>query len=156
MRYSQPEKMEIIRIVEDSRLSVKRALEELDVNRSIFYDWYRRFKEYGYGGQANRKSSPRKFWNKIPEDIKEQIVDIALKHPDKSPRELAWFITDTQKYYISESSVYRILKMYDLISSPVYIILSAFNKFKNSTKRVNEIWQTDFKLSDGAGIVCHL
>jgi transposase-like protein len=31
MRFSQAEKMEIIRLVQDSELSVKRTLEELDV-----------------------------------------------------------------------------------------------------------------------------
>ena len=48
------------------------------------------------------------------------------------------------KYYISESSVYRILKSFDLISSPNFIILSASDKFQNPTKRINELWQTDF------------
>ena len=57
-------------------------------------------------------------WNEIPECIKEQVVDISLEHPEKSPRELAWFITNTQEYCISESSVYRILKSYDLINQP--------------------------------------
>ena len=66
--------------------------------------------------------NPKKFWNNIPWNVKEQVVDIALQHPEKSPRELAWFITDTQEYYISESSVYRILKAYDLITSPAYMV----------------------------------
>jgi putative transposase len=39
-----------------------------------------------------------------------------LEHLDKSPRQLAWYLTDTQGYYISESSVYRILKANDLIT----------------------------------------
>ena len=39
MRYSQAEKMEIIRMVEGSDLSVVRTLGELDVNRSSFYEW---------------------------------------------------------------------------------------------------------------------
>ena len=47
MRYSQAEKMEIIRIVEESELSVKRTLAELNVNRSTFYQWYDRFREKG-------------------------------------------------------------------------------------------------------------
>ena len=67
-----------------------------------------------------------------------------LEGPELTPRELAWYITDTQKYYISESSVYRILKSFDLIASPNYILLSASDKFRNPTKRINELWQTDF------------
>jgi len=144
MRYTQAEKMEIIRTVEDSEFSVRKTLEELDINRGTFYEWYRRYKEHGYDGLANRKSSPKKFWNRIPDQVKQQVVEIALEHPEKSPRELAWHITDTQEYFISESSVYRTLKAYDLITSPAYVLIRASDKFNNPTTRVNEPWQTDF------------
>ena len=144
MRYTQAEKMEIIRMVEISDLPVKRTLEELQVNRSSFYKWYRRYSEGGFDGLAVRKPLVRKFWNRIPDHEKEQVVSLALEHPEKSPRELAWFVTDTCGYFISESSVYRILKAYDLVPSPAYIVLSASDSFKNPTRRVHELWQTDF------------
>jgi len=69
---------------------------------------------------------------------------IALQYPEQSPRELAWHITDEYHYFISESSVYRLLKQYDLITSPAYILIPAGDSFQNPTKRVNELWQTDF------------
>jgi len=144
MRYTQAEKMEIIRTVENSELGVKQTLDELDVNRSSFYEWYRRYEASGYDGLAVRKSIARKFWNKIPDAEKKQVVSIALEHPEKSPRELAWHITDTQGYYLSESSVYRILKAEDLITSPAFIIMAAADKFQHPTSRVHELWQTDF------------
>ncbi len=144
MRYSQSEKMEIIRTVESSELSVKVTLNELDISRSTFYDWYGRYAKNGYEGLACKKTNPRKFWNRIPEEEKEKVVAIALEEPEKSPRELAWHITDKEGYYISESSVYRILKSYDLIPSPAYIVMTASDKYKNPTRRVNELWQTDF------------
>ncbi len=144
MRYKQAEKMEIIKLVEDSSLSVKQTLRELDVSKSTFYNWYRRYLENGYDGLADKDPNPGAIWNRIPDPIQEQVVDIALDLPDKSPRELAWHITDTQEYFISESSVYRILKRYDLITSPAYIVLSARDKFKHPTQRINELWQTDF------------
>jgi putative transposase len=144
MRYSQAEKMEIIRIVEESQMPVKRTLRELDVNRSSFYEWYERYREHGFDGLAVRKPHPKRFWNRIPDEQKEQIVAVALKHPEQSPRQLAWFITDTEGYFISESSVYRILKGYDLIPSPHYIVMSASDSFQHPTTRVHELWQTDF------------
>lgn len=144
MRYTQAEKMEIIRTVEDSQMSARRTLAELDISRATFYEWYRRYKEEGYDGLANRKSSPNKFWNRIPQQVRKQVVDIALRVPEKSPRELAWHITDTQGYFISESSVYRVLKAYDLITSPAYVVIQAADKFKYPTTRVNQLWQTDF------------
>jgi transposase len=136
--------MEIIRIVEASSMSVRKTLEELDINRSSFYSWYRSYLKYGYDGLKRNKPGPMRFWNKIPDSEKELIVQRALERPDKSPRELAWDITDTEGYYISESSVYRILKSFNLITSPAYIVISADEKFKHPTKYVNELWQTDF------------
>jgi transposase InsO family protein len=136
--------MEIIRTVENSELGVKRTLDELNVNKSSFYEWYRRYEASGYDGLAVRKSIARKFWNKIPDAEKKQVVSIALQHPEKTPRELAWHITDTEGYFLSESSVYRILKAEDLIMSPAYIIMAAADKFQHPTSRVHELWQTDF------------
>jgi transposase InsO family protein len=72
------------------------------------------------------------------------VVEIALENPQKSPRELAWYITDKRGYYISESSVYRILKAHDLVTSPVFTVISARDKFPHPTKAPNELWQTDF------------
>ena len=144
MRHSQAEKMEIIRMVENSELSIKNTLRELDVNRSSFYDWYRRYREEGYDGLATKKPQARRFWNKIPKAEEEQVVSIALERPGESPRQMAWRITDTQGYFISESSVYRILKDYDLVPSPAYIVMAASDCFKNPTHRVHELWQTDF------------
>ena len=45
--------------------------------------------------------------------------------PELSPRELAVRFTDTQGYFVSESSVYRLLKAHDLISSPAFIVMKA-------------------------------
>ena len=72
------------------------------------------------------------------------MVDIALNQPELTPRELAWHITDTREYFISESSVYRILKAHDLITSPQFMVTSASDAFQNPTRQVHELWQTDF------------
>jgi len=101
MRHSQSEKMEIISIIENSLLGVKRTLKELDINRSTFYEWYRRYREGGYDALASRPPHRRQFWNAIHPDVKQKVVETALDHLDKSPRQLAWYITDTQGYYIS-------------------------------------------------------
>ena len=144
MRLSQAEKMEIIRIVEGSQLSLRQTLRELGVGRSTFYGWYQRYLEGGYDGLVPARSAPQRFWNRIPDEVREQVVEIALERAELSPRELACRITDEEGYFISESSVYRILKAYDLIPSPAYIVVSASDRFKRPTRRVNEMWQTDF------------
>jgi putative transposase len=144
MRYTAGEKMEIIRLVEESELTITETLKQLDVSKSSFYEWYGRYEAEGYDGLLARKPNARKFWNKIPEREKDHVVEVALEHLEKSPRELACHITDTEEYYLSESSVYRILKSRDLITSPQYIVLSAADKFQHPTRRVHELWQTDF------------
>ena len=144
MRYSPSEKLEIIRIVEDSELSVRKTLRELGIHRSTFYNWYRRYLDGGMEGLGPKKPKARCFWNKIPEEVKEQVLSEALEQTGLSPRELAYRITDTKEYFISESSVYRILKSHDLITSPAYILMQAGDSFKNPTQRIHELWQTDF------------
>ena len=76
--------------------------------------------------------------------MREKIKDLALKESELSPRELAVRFTDTEKYFVSEASVYRILKSYDLITSPAYVVLSAADEFHDKTTRPNQLWQTDF------------
>ena len=144
IRKSPEEKLEIIHLVEHSNLSIKQTLEELDVPRSTFYRWYQQYQEEGPDGLRDQKPNPRQFWNRIPEQVKVQVVDLALEHPEKSSRQLAWHFVDKMRYFISESSVYRILKGFDLIQSPAFEMVSAKDKFEKPTKRVHELWQTDF------------
>ena len=144
MRYSQAEKMEIIRLVDGSELPVKHTLLELDVNRSSFYEWYGRYQKDGYEGLALRKPHVKRFWNRIPDEERDRVLKIALNRLEDTPRQLAWYITDNEGYYISESSVYRILKAYDLIPSPAYTVITAADKFVSPTSRVHQMWQTDF------------
>jgi putative transposase len=144
MSYSQSEKMEIINIVEKSPLGVRRTLKELDVSPSSFYTWYHKFLDDGFEGLANKHKSPNQFWNAIPRWEKKRVISIARKNTNMSPRELACHITDKLGYFISESSVYRILKAKDLISSPVYTLISAKEKFDNPTTGILQLLQTDF------------
>jgi len=144
IRRDETEKMEIIHLVEHSTLSVKRSLEELNVPRSTFYRWYKRYQEEGEAGLIDHRPNPCQIWNRIPQEVKQQVVDLALQHPDRSPRQIAWLFTDQQGYFISESSAYRILKGYDLVETPAFTVISAADHFKHPTKRVNELWQTDF------------
>lgn len=144
MKYTQSEKMEIIRMVEGSSLSVKKTLEEIGISRSTFYEWYKRYQEDGFEGLRSRNKSPRQVWNTIPEWERQRVVQVARTYPEKSCREVACHITDNMDYFISESSVYRILKAYNLVTSPAYTVVSAKDQFENPTTRINQLWQTDF------------
>ena len=144
MRYSASEKYEIIRLVEQSSLSVKQTLARLDIHRSTFYAWLKRYEAGGIDALEDRKPAPRAAWNKLPEDEQVAIVDLALEQPALSPREIAVTYTDEKERFVSESTVYRLLKAQDLITSPAYILMQAGDTFQHPTTRVNEMWQTDF------------
>ena len=57
--------------------------------------------------------------------MRDNIIELALEEPALSPRELAVRFTDTKSYFVSESSVYRLLKAHDLIASPAFIVVKA-------------------------------
>lgn len=144
MRYPASEKLEIIRLVEQSHLPKRRTLDMLGILPSTFYGWYDRFLTGGPEALEDKPSRPKQVWNRIPDPIRSEIVDLALDEPDLSPRELATRFTDTKKYFVSEASVYRLLKAHDLITSPAFIVMKAADEFKDKTTVPNQLWQTDF------------
>jgi putative transposase len=144
MRFNQQEKYDIIMLVDGSDLSANRTLKELGIHKRTFYNWYKRYLDDGYDGLAPKVKGRQQAWNKIPPEQQTQVVEEALEHEELSSRELAFHIIDNHKWFISESSVYRILKRAGLITSPAHIVMSAANEFETKTKRINEMWQTDF------------
>jgi len=139
-----PEKLEIIRLVERSHLPISRTLGKLGIPRTTFYRWYDRYQTGGSDALEDRSPQPTRVWNRIPDGIRQRVVDLALDMPELSPRELAVRFTDTEKYFVSEASVYRLLKSHDLITSPAFVVIKAANEFKHKTTAINEMWQTDF------------
>ena len=96
MRYPASEKLEIIRLVEQSHLGVGSTLDKLGIPKTTFYRWYDRFLAFGDAGLEDRNSSPGRVWNRIPDDVRGQIIDLALEETQLSPRELAVRFTDTK------------------------------------------------------------
>ena len=144
MRYPASEKIEIIRIVEQSSLSAGKTLEQIGVPRATFYRWYDQYQAGGPEALEDRPSQPGRIWNRIPDEIRDQIIELALEETELSPRELAVRFTDTKGSFVSEATVYRLLKAHDLITSPAFIVIKAANEFHDKTTAPNEMWQTDF------------
>ena len=89
MRYPASEKAEIIQLVEQSHLPAKRTLDKLGIPRATFYRWYDRYREGGPEALVDHRSRPDRVWNRIPDDVRRQIIDLALEVPELSPRGLA-------------------------------------------------------------------
>ncbi len=144
MRYAASEKLEIIWLVEHSHLPVKRTLEKIGVSRPTFYRWYDLYQRFGEKGLEDRRGGSGRVWNRIPDDVRKQVIELALEQPELSPRELAITFTDEQGYFVSEASVYRLLKAHDLITSPAFAVIKAADAFRDKTTAPNQLWQTDF------------
>lgn len=122
----------------------KWTLDKIGVQRRTFYRWYDHYLEHGEDDLIDRAPHPGRVWNKIPDSIRADLLDMALDMPELSPRELAVRFTDTKAYFVSVSSVYRLLKAHDLISSPAFIVMKAASEFRDKTTAINQMWQTDF------------
>ena len=144
MRYVASEKLEIIRLVEESHLSARLTLAKLGIPRTTFYRWYDRYLQRGEAGLQDQSPKPRHVWNRIPDVVRRKVVKLALQETELSPRELAVTFTDQEGYFVSEASTYRILKAHDLITSPAFIVIKAASEFTDKTTAINQLWQTDF------------
>ena len=143
MRLTAEEKAEVIRLVINSPESINKSLRSLGIHKRTFYNWYHAYSKDGIDGLRPKNRSFRQ-WNWIPDEQRQLIVDLALDHTELSPRELAVKITDEQQLFVSESSVYRILKARGLIPPAAHRFISAADEFHTKTKFPNEMWQTDF------------
>jgi len=144
MRYPASEKLEIIRTVETSPLSVRRTLAQVGIPKSTFYAWLDRYVMGGLDALEDRKPRPQRVWNRIGDDVRRKVIALALDQPELSPREIAVAFTDRARTYVSEASVYRLLRAEGLITSPAFIVMKAAERFANPTSAVNQLWQTDF------------
>jgi len=133
-------KAEIIALVIGSGLPCSRALAQLRLPRSTYYRWLKRRVE---GKLEDRKGGSSIPWNRISPKEGAMVVAEARASPELSCRQLAWKVTDTGHSYISESTVYRILKREGLIKPAEIIGFKAAKEYRRKTKRPNELWASD-------------
>jgi transposase InsO family protein len=134
------EKSEILTLVAGSGLSCRSALAQLGLPKSTYYRWLRRQAE---GRLQDRKGGSSLPWNKLRPEERERILTQAKASPELSPRQLALRIVDTVGIYVSESSVYRVLKREGLIKPAEIVGFKAGKEYHRKTKKPNELWATD-------------
>ena len=143
MRFTAEDKAEIVLLVSRSQEGVNKSLKSLGIHKRTFYNWYHAYSKDGIDGLRPKSRSKRQ-WNYIPDEQRNLVVEMALEYPERSSRELAVKMVDETGMYISESSVYRILKQRGLIQPSGHEFMIAADEFHTKTKFVNEMWQTDF------------
>jgi putative transposase len=137
---SAEEKTEILALVADFGLSRRQALARLRLPRSTYYRWLQQLAE---GKLKDKKGGSSIPWNKIRPEEEAKILAEARASPELSCRQLALSITDSAGVYVSESTVYRILKREGLIKPVEIIGFKAAKEYHRKTGRPNELWASD-------------
>ncbi len=137
---SAVEKSEILALVADSGLPRRKALEHLGLPRSTYYRWLKRQKE---GRLQDKKGGSAIPWNKLKPEEEVKILTRARASPELSCRQLALQFVDDERWYVSESTVFRILKREGLIKPAEIIGFKAGKEYHRKTKIPNELWATD-------------
>lgn len=137
------EKLTLLLAVEESGFNVSESLKRMDVPRSSYYRWRAKFKKHGRAGLKDKKSAPKKQWNAITPQEDARILELAEELPEKSAREISFYITDNEDFSVSESTVYRVLKREGLIRESNVQSFPAQKEYHTKPTEVNEQWQTD-------------
>jgi transposase InsO family protein/transposase-like protein len=140
---SAERKLEVLRAVEGSGVPVGEALSKLEVCASTYYRWRRRFR--AGGAEALRDLTPyrERNWNQLLPTEQAQVLEVALRYPERSSREISCQIADTCGFTVSESTVYRLLKQAGLIKPKDTRRFAASAEYRVKTKHPNQMWQTD-------------
>src|SRR3954453_4654119 len=101
MRYPASEKLEIIRLVEQSHLPVRRTLEKLGIQPARFYRWYDRLQTGGPEALEDKESRPTRVWNHIPDAIQGRIVQLTISERELSHIVRVTLYSDTANYFVS-------------------------------------------------------
>lgn len=75
MRFPASEKLEIIRLVEQSHLPAKRTLSKPGIPKATLYRWCAGHEEFGEAGLADRLPHPGRVGNRIPASGGEEVGD---------------------------------------------------------------------------------
>lgn len=136
-------KLEVLRAIEASSLPVTESVARIEMPRSTYYRWRKKFRHDGVNGLVDRTSFKGRTWNQMLEDEHGKILEVAMLYPEWSPRELACFICDKCGFSVSESSVYRLLKKAGLVKGRNIKTFPASSEYRVKTARINQMWQTD-------------
>jgi putative transposase len=137
---SAVEKREILALVAESGLPRRKALVQLGMPKSTYYRWLKRQTE---GRLQDKKGGSPLPWNKLRPEEKVAILNQARASPELSARQLALNLVDMKGWYVSESTVFRILKQEGLIKPAEVVGFKAGKEYHRKTKRPNELWATD-------------
>ena len=136
---SASQKVAVLAQVESTRGAKRSVLAGLGIPRSTYYFWRCRERDQGLEDRPGSGDGP---WNRLTPQEEQSVLEAAREMPELSSRQLAAWITDTQGFSISESTVYRILRREGLVKSPE-MRLKAGKEYHRKTTGAHQLWATD-------------
>jgi len=137
---SADDKARVVAAVAVSLHSKVQTLAKLGVSRRTYYNWVRRQREARLEGGNDGNRIP---WNRLRAEEEEAIIAEARASPELSPRQLAFRLVDDHGCWVSESTVYRILRREGLVKRAEIKGFAAGKEYHRKTRRPNEMWATD-------------
>ena len=134
------EKAGVLAMVAASPLSKRQALAEMGIPRRTYYNWVRREKQ---GALGDSKSKNRRPWNKVKAEEEKLVIGQSRASPELSPGQVALRLVDRYGCWVSESTVYRILRGEGLVKRAEVKGFAAGKEYHRKTGRPNEMWATD-------------
>ena len=92
IRYSAEEKESLVLTVKRSELSIVQALKRLGIPRRTFYNWYQKYATGGVNALRETPYRRQTTWNRIPDHIRQIVVELSLEHPELTPVNYHFFI----------------------------------------------------------------
>jgi len=131
------EKAMVLALLAKSSRTKSQTLAGIGIPRRTYYNWMRQEKA------GDKKSRNRRPWNKVREEEEQMVIELARALPELSSRQLSLKLVDDYGCYLSESTVYRVLKREGLVKRIEIKGFAAGKEYHRKTKRPNEMWATD-------------
>ena len=134
------DKERILALVAGSTLPQEQLLDQLGISKSTYYRW---LKLQAEGRLQDSNGDSHLAWNRLRPEEEQIILARARALPELTIRQLALRITDSDGVYVSESTMYRILKREGLIRPGKRLGFNIGKEYHRETKRTHELWVID-------------
>ena len=131
------DKAMVLALVAESSTKKCQTLAEIGIPRRTYYNWVKKEKA---GGKKSAKIRP---WNRLKAEEEQMVTNHARASPELSSRQLSLKLVDDYGCWISEATVYRILKREGLVKRAEIKGFAAGREYHRKTKKPNEMWATD-------------
>lgn len=131
-----------------SKQNARATCRHFDITPSLFYKWYNRYQRIGIRGLENNSRRPQKFRvSKVPVEYIDLIKTLRKRYPYFSKYKIRIILKRDYNITISDSTVGRIIKKYDLFFASPYP-----NKKKRQKYARNRL-PKEFKIAEPGDLV---